>query len=224
MRMILLGPPGSGKGTQAVRLSEKYNISSISTGDALREAVKSETELGAKASEYMNKGDLVPDELVTEIVRDRISQPDCDRGFILDGFPRTLPQAEALDSLLSDLSYALDVVLNISSSDEIIVERLSGRRICENNHIYHVINQPPKVSGVCDKCGRPLYQRTDDEPESIRNRLRVYKRQTAPLIDYYQNSGNLITIPGDKKIDEVYAIVLESLDSISPYTSSEDLS
>jgi len=216
MRMILLGPPGSGKGAQAVRLSEYYNIPSISTGDALREAVKVGTELGAKASEYMNKGELVPDELVIEIVRDRIAQPDCKSGFIFDGFPRTLPQAEALDSLLSDLSYSLDVVLNISVEDDIIVERLSGRRICENNHTYHVINQPPKVSGLCDKCGSPLYQRTDDKPESIRNRLRVYERQTAPLIGYYQNTGKLITVPGDKSIDEVYEIVIKAVSGLLP--------
>jgi len=253
MRIILLGPPGAGKGTQAVLLSKNYNIPSISTGDVLRQAVKAGTELGkgrftknrkpgAKASVYMNKGELVPDELVTEIVRERITQPDCERGFILDGFPRTLPQAEALDSLLSacratngrksegmvkrrspacafgsSLSAFLYVVLNISVADEIIVERLSGRRICQNNHIYHVVYQPPKVSGICDECGSILYQRVDDKPESIRNRLRVYERQTAPLINYYHNNSStkLISIPGDNNIDEISTTIISSLNSVS---------
>ncbi len=220
MRVILLGPPGSGKGTQAVLLSKNYNIPSISTGDALRQAVKAGNKLGVKASGYINKGELVPDELVTEIVRERITQPDCERGYILDGFPRTLPQAEALDLLLSACNVAsafLDIVLNISVADEIIVERLSGRRICKNNHIYHVIHQPPKVSGICDKCGSILYQRVDDRPKSIRNRLRVYERQTAPLIDYYRNRGKLISIPGDKNIDEVYETIIKSLNSVSSF-------
>ncbi|HIE26963.1 TPA: adenylate kinase, partial [Candidatus Poribacteria bacterium] len=185
MRLILLGPPGSGKGTQASLLAQKYDIPSISTGDILRQSIEAQEELGLKAKRYMDEGALVPDELVIEIVKFRITKPDCKRGFILDGFPRTVAQAEALDLILNSLGYALSAVVNIDVKDEVVIERLSGRRICRIcQRIYHTVSLPPKTTGICDNCGGTLYQRDDDKPEAIKKRLQVYVMQTAPLIRY----------------------------------------
>lgn len=213
MRLIFLGPPGVGKGTQAVKLSQKYGIPHISTGDALREAVARGTEIGLKAKSYMDRGSLVPDEVVIGIIRERLAQDDCKKGFILDGFPRTVRQAEALDEILKDMGMKLDAVLNVEAPDEVIIERLSGRRTCKNcGRVYHVIYMPPKREGVCDVCGGELYQRDDDKPEAIARRLRVYKEQTAPLIEYYEGKGKLHRIDGSRDVDAVFRQITELLE------------
>ena len=235
MILILLGPPGSGKGTQASLLSEKYGIPSISTGDILRQSIESQEELGLKAKKYMDEGALVPDELVIEIVKSRLVKPDCKRGFILDGFPRTVTQAEALDSLLDkpltpfnnppaplwkgdkgdSLDYSLSAVIDINVKDEVVIERLSGRRICRRcNRIYHIVSLPPKTTGMCDDCDGALYQRYDDEPEVIKKRLQIYMIQTAPLIRYYQGKGKLISINGDREIKEINEDIVKSLNLV----------
>jgi len=205
MRLIFLGPPGVGKGTQAVKLSQKYGIPHISTGDALREAVAKETEIGLKAKSYMDRGALVPDEVVIGIIRERLAQDDCRSGFILDGFPRTVKQAEALDEILKAMGVELDAVLNVEAPDDVIIERLSGRRTCRScGRVYHIIYMPPKKEGVCDVCGGELYQRDDDKPEAIARRLQVYKEQTAPLIEYYEGKGKLHRIDGSQDVDGVF--------------------
>ena len=203
--MIFLGPPGVGKGTQAVKLSQKYGIPHISTGDALREAVARKTEIGLKAKSYMDKGTLVPDKVVIGIIRERLARDDCRSGFILDGFPRTVKQAEALDEILKAMGVELDAVLNVEAPDGVIIERLSGRRTCRScGRVYHIIYVPPKREGVCDVCGGELYQRDDDKPEAIARRLQVYKEQTAPLIEYYEDRGKLRRIDGSKSVDDVF--------------------
>ncbi len=213
MRIIMLGAPGAGKGTQASRISERYGIPQISTGDILRSAVREGTELGKKAKEYMDRGELVPDEIVIGIVRERIVQDDRKKGFILDGFPRTVVQAEALDRMLEELGLSIDYVINIDVPEEEIVKRLTGRRTCRNcQAMYHVIFNPPKKDNVCDKCGGELYQRDDDKEETIRARLEVYKRQTAPLIDYYSRKGKLVNIDGTKGIDEIFEEIVKVLE------------
>ncbi|WP_456370185.1 adenylate kinase [Geoglobus sp.] len=205
MNLILLGPPGAGKGTQAKRIVEKYGIPQISTGDMFREAVAKGTELGKKAKEYMDRGELVPDEIVIGIVRDRISQPDCENGFILDGFPRTLNQAEALDEMLDDMGRRIDAVINIVVPDEEILKRIVYRRICkECGAVYNLIYNPPERDGICDKCGGELYQRDDDKEETVRERLRVYREQTEPLIEYYGRKNLIHDIDGTKDIDDVW--------------------
>ncbi len=205
MNIIMLGPPGAGKGTQAQMLAEKYGIPQISTGDMLRAAVAEGTELGKKAKEYMDKGQLVPDEVVIGIVKERLSKPDCEKGFILDGFPRTVAQAEALDKMLAEMGKKIDYVINIVVPDEEILKRLTGRRTCRKcGAMYHVIYNPPKVEGVCDKCGGELYQRDDDKEETIKNRLSVYHSQTAPLIGYYRKKGVLVNIDGTKDIKSIF--------------------
>lgn len=205
MNIIMLGPPGAGKGTQAQMLAEKYGIPQISTGDILRAAVAEGTELGKKAKEYMDKGQLVPDEVVIGIVKERLSKPDCEKGFILDGFPRTVAQAEALDGILKEMGKKIDYVINIVVPDEEILKRLTGRRTCKVcGAMYHIIYNPPKVEGKCDKCGGDLYQRDDDKEETIKNRLSVYHSQTAPLIDYYRKKGVLIDIDGTKDIKTIF--------------------
>jgi adenylate kinase len=212
MRLILLGGPGVGKGTQAQKLSEKLDVPHISTGNILRQAVEDKTDMGLMAKSYMDKGELVPDEVVIGIVRERLAQPDAKKGFILDGFPRTVPQAEALDKLIDDLNIPLDSVIYINASESVIVKRLSLRRTCRDcKAVYHLEHSPPKEAGVCDRCGGELYQRDDDKEETIRKRLQVYKEQTSPLIDYYKKSGKLIEISGDGSIDEVYASICEAL-------------
>ncbi|NOY46535.1 MAG: adenylate kinase [Deltaproteobacteria bacterium] len=206
MRLILLGPPGAGKGTQAKRLIERYGIPQISTGDILRAAVRDGTDLGKKAKEYMDAGKLVPDEVVIGIIEERLQEADCAKGFILDGFPRTVAQADALNRVLANLGQAIDHVVSIEVPDEELVERLTGRRTCRGcGAMYHVKFSPPKAEGVCDKCGGELYQRDDDREETIRARLKVYHDQTAPLVEYYEKAGLLRRIPGQGSVDEIYA-------------------
>jgi adenylate kinase len=201
MNIILLGPPGSGKGTQAALLSEKLRTPHISTGDILRAAKG--TELGNRAAEYMNRGELVPDSVLIEMIRDRLSQADCAEAFILDGYPRTIPQADALADILAGLDRGLDLVLNIEVPDAELITRLSARRVCECGATYHLIFNPPETEGVCDLCGKRLYHRDDDREKSIRNRLSVYKKQTQPLIDYYRDLGLLAAIDGSGSIEQI---------------------
>ncbi len=197
MRIILLGPPGAGKGTQAKDLVTKYGIPQISTGDILRKNLADKTPLGLEAKKYMDKGELVPDSVVVGIVRDRLKESDCKKGYILDGFPRTVPQAEALDAALAEMKTPIDKVLSIEVPDSELVKRLGGRRTCRSCQAgYHVMFKPSKKEGVCDSCGGELYQRDDDKEEAIKNRLKVYMASTAPLIGYYKNKGMLATIDG----------------------------
>ncbi|MDO3379096.1 adenylate kinase [Geoalkalibacter halelectricus] len=209
MKLILLGPPGAGKGTQAKMLTERFGIPQISTGDILRAAVAAGTEMGLKAKSYMDRGALVPDEVVIGIVRDRLQEPDCDKGFILDGFPRTVPQADALGKELSAMGKALDAVVSLTVDEEALVERLTGRRTCSGcGRGFHVQFDPPAVASVCDGCGGALVQRDDDREETIRNRLKVYGEQTAPLIDYYRGKGVLKEVDGMAGIAEVQSSIL----------------
>lgn len=205
MNIVLLGPPGAGKGTQAVSISERYKIPHISTGDIFRRAVAKKTELGIKAQKYMNRGELVPDAIVTEIVEERLKEEDCAKGFLLDGFPRTVAQAESLARALEKNGLKLDIALNIDVSTEELIRRLTGRRTCRNcGRVYHLFYDPPKLEGVCDVCGGELFQRDDDSEETVRNRLKVYQEQTAPLIDFYQNAGILKNINGERSVAEVF--------------------
>jgi adenylate kinase len=207
MNLILLGGPGAGKGTQAKKLIEKYTIPQISTGDILRAAVKAGTEMGRKAKEYMDAGKLVPDEVVIGIIRDRLAQPDAKKGFILDGFPRTVPQAEALDKVLGGLSAKIDHVVSIDVDEEALVTRLTGRRTCKNaacGQMFHVKFTPAKKEGVCDKCGGELYQRDDDNETTVRSRLATYNQATKPLIDYYTKQGLVRPIAGVGGIDDIF--------------------
>ncbi|HGE72917.1 TPA: adenylate kinase [Candidatus Poribacteria bacterium] len=212
MRIVLLGGPGAGKGTQAQKLSEKFSLPHIATGDILRQAVKDGTEMGIKAKSYMDKGLLVPDEVVIGIIKDRFNQDDVKSGFVLDGFPRTVPQAESLDSITKEMNMPIDAVVNIKTSPDVVVERLSGRRTCkECQTVYHIVYSPPKVDGKCDRCGGELYQRDDDKEETIRKRLDVYEKQTFPLLEYYKNSGKLLEVCGDVSIDEVFESIVQAL-------------
>jgi adenylate kinase len=205
MNIILLGPPGAGKGTQAKMLIDEYQIPQISTGDILRAAVKEGTTLGKEAKSYMDKGALVPDSVVIGIVEERIQEPDCKKGYMLDGFPRTVPQAEALDEMLTKLGAQIDHVVSIEVANEELVKRLTGRRTCrECGAGYHVMFDPPKVEGVCDKCGGELYQRDDDNVETVTSRLNVYEAQTLPLIDYYKVKGKIRPIDGVGDIKEIF--------------------
>lgn len=198
MKLVLLGPPGAGKGTQSVVLAKEHKIPHISTGDILREAVKNALPLGIKAKEYMDKGELVPDEVVIGIVADRLKMPDCTKGFILDGFPRTLKQAQGLDEALKAIRSNIDLVLYFETSSTVAVTRLTGRRVCKScGFNYHVKNIPPKKEGICDKCGGDLFQRPDDKEETVLNRLKVYENQTKPLIDYYAAKNILKKVSGD---------------------------
>jgi len=216
MNLILLGAPGAGKGTQAKLIVSKYNIPQISTGDMLREAVARQTELGKKAKEYMDKGELVPDDVVIGIVKERLAQPDCEKGFILDGFPRTLKQAEALDKILDELGKKIDAVINVAVPEDEIVRRIVNRRTCKKcGAVYHLIYNPPKESGKCDKCGGELYQRDDDREETVKERLKVYKAQTEPLIDYYSKKGLVYDVDGAKSIDGVFEEIKEILDKLA---------
>jgi adenylate kinase len=213
MDVILLGPPGSGKGTQALKMIERYTIPQISTGDILRGAVKERTTLGVEAQGYMDQGRLVPDEVVVGIVRDRLKAPDCAEGFILDGFPRTLPQAEALDATMQELKRAIDHVVSIEVDKEELLKRLTGRRTCRTcGAMYHLIFDPPTRDGICDKCGGELYQRDDDQEETIRERLQVYEEQTSPLIAYYREKGLLRTINGVGEIEEIFRTIVKAIE------------
>ena len=212
MRLILFGPPGAGKGTQAQLLSSRLGVPQIATGDILREAVKEGTELGRLAKQYMDRGELVPDDVVIGIVEERLRRPDCARGFILDGFPRTIKQAEALDEILARMGVKLDAVINLEVDEEEVVRRLANRRTCRNcGAVYHLIFNPPKREGVCDRCGGPLYQRDDDREETIRNRLRVYREQTQPLLRYYEERGLLRNVNGNLSIEEVFNEILRAI-------------
>ena len=206
MKIVFMGPPGAGKGTQAEKIVETYQMPHISTGDMFRKAINDQTELGMEAKRYMDQGALVPDHVTIGIVKDRLSQPDCKESFLLDGFPRTVEQANALDEILSSLNSKIDYVINIDVDLNILKERLTGRRICRScGATYHTIFNPPKVENICDKCGGELYQRKDDNEETVGNRLAVYVKQTKPLLDYYSLSGNLVNINGQQSIDLVFA-------------------
>jgi adenylate kinase len=212
MRVILLGAPGSGKGTVAKLLIDKYNVPQISTGDILRSAVNAGSEVGKKAQEFMTRGDLVPDNIIMEIMEERLQQSDCDRGFILDGFPRTIPQAEALSDLLERLSIKLDLVVNLNVPEEVIIQRLSSRRTCSNpdcQAIYNVISMPTRVEGVCDKCGSAVIQRDDETEEAIRNRLKTYEEKTAPLTDFYKELGYYLDVEATSSQAVVDAVTAE---------------
>ncbi len=212
MKLILLGPPGAGKGTQAKMLTEKFSIPQISTGDILRAAVKDGTPMGRKAKEFMDAGGLVPDDVVVGIVRDRLQEADCDQGFILDGFPRTVAQADALQTSLQEMGKELDRVISLAVDAEALVERLTGRRTCKQcGRGYHVKFDPPGEAGICDVCGGALFQRDDDQEETIRKRLQVYAEQTAPLISYYRQAGVLMELDGMQPIVQVQEKMLSLL-------------
>jgi adenylate kinase len=212
MRLILLGPPGAGKGTQAEFIIEKYGIPHISTGDIFRKNIKEGTALGTRAKSFMDKGELVPDSLVVEIVEDRLKEADCIKGFLLDGFPRTEVQALELDKVLEKMGVDLNAVINIKVNPEILVSRAIGRRICRTcGATYHVVNNPPKLEGVCDKCGGELYQRSDDVEETVKNRINVYVNETSPLIHYYEKRGKLVDIEGEQDIDVVSEDIVNAL-------------
>jgi adenylate kinase len=205
VKIVLLGPPGAGKGTQGVVLSKNYGVAHISTGDILREAVKSGSALGKKALEYMNSGALVPDEIVTGIVAERLARPDAKKGFILDGFPRTLKQAEDLDKGLKDIASGIEMVLYFEIPEAVAIERLTGRRVCKScGANYHIKNIPPKKEGICDKCGANLFQRPDDTIETVKNRLKVYEEQTSPLIKYYTKRGLLKKVSGALDVQDLF--------------------
>jgi adenylate kinase len=212
MDLILLGPPGSGKGTQAKKMVEQYHIPQISTGDILRAALKEKTRLGLEAKQYMDQGRLVPDEVVVGIVRDRLKAPDCTDGFILDGFPRTVPQAEALGTTLQAMKRGIDHVISIEVDKEELLKRLGGRRTCRScGAMNHLVFDPPKKEGVCDTCGGELYQRADDQEETIRARLKVYDEQTAPLIAYYREKGLLRTIDGVGEVKQIFQQIVKTI-------------
>lgn len=214
MKIVMLGAPGAGKGTQAIKIAEKYEIPHISTGDIFRANIKAGTELGKKAKEYMDQGLLVPDELTTNLVVDRIQQEDCKNGYVLDGFPRTIPQAECLTEALAALNDKLDFALNVDVKDEVIVNRMSGRRACPKcGATYHIEFMPPAQEGICDTCGTELIQRDDDAPETVQKRLTVYHEMTQPLIDYYENEKILVSVDGSKDLNEVFADVVRILEA-----------
>lgn len=212
MKIIMLGAPGAGKGTQAKKIAAKYDIPHISTGDIFRANIKNGTELGNKAKTYMDQGLLVPDELVVDLVVDRVQQDDCKNGYVLDGFPRTIPQAEALDKALAEFGDKIDYAIDVNVPDENIVKRMGGRRACVGcGATYHLVYAPTKTEGICDVCGKELILRDDDKPETVQKRLNVYHEQTQPLIDYYIKAGVLKTVDGTVDINDVFAAIVEIL-------------
>ncbi|MCR3884969.1 MAG: adenylate kinase [Methanothrix sp.] len=214
MNIVLLGPPGSGKGTQAKMIADKYGVVHISTGDILRENVRNGTPLGVEAKKFMEAGKLVPDSLLIDIIKDRLAKDDVKGGWMLDGYPRTMPQAEAMDKILPNLGQKIDVVLNIDVPDEELVKRVTGRRMCKCGTTYHVQFNPPKTEGKCDACGADLYQRADDTEETVKERLQAYHAQTQPLIDYYDKRGIVATVVGVGDIKEIFGKVAVALDKI----------
>ena len=213
MKIIMLGAPGAGKGTQAKMIADRYSIPHISTGDIFRANIKNGTELGKKAKEYMDQGLLVPDELVCDLVVDRVQQPDCEKGYVLDGFPRTIPQAESLDAALEKLGTAVEYAINVDVPDKNIVRRMSGRRACVAcGATYHIEHIPPKKEGICDRCGSELILRDDDKPETVTRRLDVYHNQTQPLIDYYTAKQISVDVDGTKNMDEVFSDIVKILE------------
>ena len=205
MKIVMLGAPGAGKGTQAKRIAAKFSIPHISTGDSFRANIKNNTPLGAKAKSYMDKGELVPDELVIELIMDRFAQDDCVNGYVLDGFPRTIPQAEELDKALKSVNDNLDYAIDVEVPDDNIINRMSGRRACVNcGATYHIVHNPPKVENECDTCNGELILRDDDKPETVKNRLDVYHTQTEPLLKYYTEKGILYTVDGTQDMDTVF--------------------
>lgn len=212
MKIIMLGAPGAGKGTQAKRIAAKYTIPHISTGDIFRANIKNGTELGKKAKTYMDQGLLVPDELVVDLVVDRVNQEDCQNGYVLDGFPRTIPQAEALDKALAALGQKMDYAIDVDVPDENIIKRMGGRRACVGcGATYHMVYAAPKTDGICDTCGGELILRDDDKPETVEKRLGVYHEQTQPLIEYYTNAGILKTVDGTVDMEDVFAAIVSIL-------------
>lgn len=208
MKIIMLGAPGAGKGTQAKMIAAKYGVPHVSTGDIFRANIKNGTQLGMEAKQYMDKGLLVPDELTVRILLDRVAQDDCKNGYVLDGFPRTIPQAEVLDNALTELGDKIDYAVNVDVPDENIIRRMSGRRACLScGATYHIEHIPPKKEGVCDICGSELVLRDDDKPETVKNRLDVYHKQTQPLIDFYTKKGVLATVDGTLPMDDVFAAI-----------------
>ena len=212
MKIVMLGAPGAGKGTQAAMICDAYKIPHISTGDLFRSNIKNGTELGKKAKAYMDKGELVPDELTIQLLMDRVSKDDCKNGYVLDGFPRTIPQADVLTDALAKIGEKVDFAINVDVPDENIVNRMSGRRTCPKcGASYHIVSNPPHKEGICDVCGDQLIIRDDDKPETVQNRLNVYHEQTAPLIDYYEKQGILKQVDGAKPLDEVTESVLRAI-------------
>ena len=215
MNLVLMGLPGAGKGTQAEKIVAKYGIPHISTGDMFRAAIKDETELGLQAKSFMDKGELVPDEVTIGIVRERLSKDDCQKGFLLDGFPRTVAQAEALENILVGLNKQINYVINIDVDNSILMDRLTGRRICKDcGATYHLVFNPPAKEGVCDRCNGELYQRADDNEETVKNRLDVNIKQTKPLLDFYETKGYLRNIDGQQEIDKVFSDVDQLLEGL----------
>jgi adenylate kinase len=212
MKIIMLGAPGAGKGTQAKMIADKYHLPHVSTGDIFRANIKNGTELGMEAKKYMDQGLLVPDELTVKILLDRVAQSDCKNGYVLDGFPRTIPQAEVLDKALSELGESIDYAIDVDVPDENIISRMSGRRACLScGATYHITHVPPKKEGICDRCGKELVLRDDDKPETVKNRLDVYHKQTQPLIDFYTKKGVLKTVDGTADMNDVFAAIVTIL-------------
>ena len=212
MKIIMLGAPGAGKGTQAKKIADKYQIPHISTGDIFRANIKEGTELGKKAKSYMDQGQLVPDELTLELIMDRFQNPDCKNGYVLDGFPRTIPQAEALTEALAKKGETIDYAINVEVPDENIINRMGGRRAClACGSTYHIVYAPTRVEGICDRCGEKLVLRDDDKPETVKNRLNVYHNQTQPLIEYYTRQGKLADVDGTQSMEDVFNAIVKIL-------------